>query len=128
MSGVKKKQYIRKSQTVPKEKATILESFCDSEQIAIIKKLIKKGCTFVCLGSEHSFTGEFYKGLLQLMYSPVYNGACCYDSHYKFRYAYDRPVVTISLNDGHNRNKIDSIKQLDRYRTKTLYTYHYEEV
>lgn len=128
MSGIKKKQFITKAKEVPREKAIILEGFCNDEQIKIIKKLIKKGSTFICLGSEFSFTGEFYKGLMQLMYSPVYNGAACYDSHYKFRNAYDRPIITISLNDGHNKNKIDSIKLLDRYRTRTLYTYHYEEL
>lgn len=127
MSGIKKKEFIKKSKEAPKEKSIVLEDFCDDEQIKIIKKLIKQGSTFICLGSDFSFTGEFYKGIMQLMYSPTYNGAACYDSHYKFRNAYDRPVITISLNDGRNKTHIDSIKRLDRYRTKTLYTYHYEE-
>lgn len=128
MSGITKQKYIKKAKVVPKEKAIILEKYCNEEQIAIIKKLIKRGCTFICLGSEFSWTGEFYKGLMQLMYSPTFNGSSCYDSHYKFRYAYERPIITISLNDGCNKNKIDSIKELDRYRTKTLFTFHYEEV
>lgn len=128
MSGIKKQKYIKKAKVAPKEKAMILERFCSYEQICMLKKLARKGVTFIVLGSEFSFTGEFYKGLMQIMYSPTYNGACCYDSHYKYKNAYDRPIVTISINDGCNRNKIDSVKQLGRYRTKTLYTYHYEEV
>ena len=127
MSGIKKQKHIKKATVAPKEKAMILERFCSDEQLEVIKSLARKGVTFIVLGSEFSFTGEFYKGLMQIMYSPTFNGACCYDSHYKFRNAFDRPVITISINDGRNKNKVDSIKRLGRYRSKTLYTYHYEE-
>lgn len=127
MSGIKKKDNIKRSKVVPKVKSQILDKYCSEEQITILQKLVSKGATFILLGSEHSYTGEFYKGLMQLMYSPTYNGACVYDSWYKFRNAYDRTIITVSLNDGCNKNKIDSIKQLDRYRSRTLYTFHYEE-
>lgn len=127
MSGITKQKHIKKATVAPKEKAMILERFCSDEQLEIIKRLAVYGVTFIVLGSEFSFTGEFYKGLMQIMHSPTYNGACVYDSHYKFRNAFDRPVITISINDGRNKNKVDSIKRLGRYRSKTLYTYHYEE-
>lgn len=126
MANITKQKHIKKSKIVPKEKARILERFCSAEQIKIIQKILRTGATIIVLGSEFSYTGEFYKGLMQLMYQPTFNGACCYDAHYKYRNGYDRPVITISINDGVNKNKVESIKQLDRYRTKTLYTFHYE--
>jgi len=123
----KRKGFVKEAVTVPREKSKILDRFCSEEQINILVNLIRKGSVFILLGSAHTFTGDFYKGLMQLMYAPTYNGACCYDSHYQFKNAYDRPTITISLNDGCNRNKIDSIKRLGRYRNTTLYSYNYTE-
>lgn len=127
MSGVTKKKYIKKTKVVPREKSRILDEYCSPEQVEILVKLIKQGSVFILLGSEHSYTGEFYKGLMQLMYTPTFNGAACYDAHYQFKHAYERPMITISLNDGCNKNKVDSIKKLDRYRSTTLYSYHYAD-
>lgn len=126
MAG-KKRTAIRHNITAPREKSKYLEEVCDSEQLAEIKKWMAKGAVFVVLGSDYSYTKEFYKGLHQLMYSPVHNGACVYDSHYKFQNAFDRPYIMIGLNDACNGSRIDNMKLLNRYRNKTVYTYRYPE-
>lgn len=112
--------------TIPREKSVILKMFCNNEELDILSEYIKKGAVFIVLGSEYTDTREFYKGLYQLMYSPVANGACVYDSHYQFREANQRPYVTIALNDPVNVNHaIDSITLLGRYRNKRLYKVDY---
>ena len=126
----KKMTSIKKSKTVPKEKSMILsEEFrLSEEEMSLIKDKIKAGSVFIVLGSEHTYTKQFYKGLHQLTYAPTFNGAAIYDSFYKFENAFDRTYITISLNDPCNgKHKIDNIKSLDRYRNKTLYTVHYED-
>lgn len=128
MANKTKKPYVKKRKTLPLEKSKILEKMCDKEQLSVIRKLIKKGCVFIVLGSEHAHVSEFYKGLMQEMYSPTSNGASVYDTYYKFKNAYDRVYITISILDPGNITVVDSIKQLRADRTKTLYTYHYEEV
>lgn len=126
----KKMGKIKKNVTAPREKSMILEDDfrLKKEELSLIKKMIKKGAVFIVLGSEYTYTKQFYKGLNQLMYAPTFNGAAIYDSHYKFANAFDRPYVTIALNDPCNTDhKIDNIKLLDRYRSKTLYTVIYED-
>lgn len=124
----KKMTKVKKAITVPREKSAILESqFCTDEEFRLIKKLNKQGAIFIVLGSEHTDVQKFYRGLYQIMYQPTSNGACVYDAHYNFKHAFERPYVTISLNDPCNREHIDNIKMLDRYRSKTLYTRVYED-
>lgn len=124
----KKMTKVKKTKTVPREKSAILEDkMCTTEEFKLIKKWAKKGAIFIVLGSEHTQTKEFYRGLYQIMYEPTSNGGCVYDAHYKFQDAFDRPYITISLNDPNNLEHIDNIKLLDRYRSRTLYTRHYED-
>lgn len=125
MSNLKKKQYVRKRKTLPPVKSKILETLCDSEQLKLIRKLAAKGAVFIVLGSEHSPVHEFYKGIMQEMYAPTFNGGCVYDTYYKYRNAWERPYITVSLVDYGNATIVDSIKQLNSVRTKTLYSYNY---
>jgi hypothetical protein len=120
------KSKVKRNKVAPRTKDIILQKFCNEEQLNIIKKQIKAGAVFIVLGSEFTDTDMFYKGLMQLMYAPTSNGACTYDSYVKFRYGFDRPIITISLNDRCNHNKVYSIKQLRRYKTLTLYANHEE--
>ncbi len=125
----KKLSKVKKNVTSPREKSKILQDkFCNQEEFNLIKKWMKKGAVFIVLGSEYTDTELFHKGLYQIMYAPTSNGAAVYDSHYQFRKAFDRPYVVITLNDPCNLDhKIDNIKLLQRYRSKTLYTVHYED-
>lgn len=125
--GAKKMTAVRHNVTAPREKSKYLEEVCDEEQLNEIKKWMDKGAVFIVLGSEYTYTKEFYKGLHQLMYSPVFNGSSIYDSHYKYRNAFDRPYIAIGLNDACNESRVDNIKQLSRYRNKTMYTCHYDD-
>ena len=127
MAGKSKKEHIMKRKVVPKQKSYLLDTYCDDEQHAIIRNLIEAGSTFILLGSEHAPKHEFYKGLMQEMYSPTFNGACVYDSWYKFRNAFDRPIITIALNDAGNKNIVDSIKRLNATRSRTLYSKTYSK-
>ena len=127
MANKKTKGFVKKSKLQPATKSKLLESYCDNEQLAIIRDLVSKGSAFIILGSEYAPVREFQKGLMQEMYSPTSNGVAIYDTHYRFKYNNERDVITISLNDTSNThiNFVDSIKRLDTYRSKTLYTYHY---
>ena len=129
MSNKKTKGFVKKSKTQPLTKSRILETMCDNEQLALIRDLVSKGSAFIILGAEHAPVREFQKGLMQVMYSPTCNGVSLYDTYYKFKYNFERDIITISLNDTSNTHIsiVDSIKRLSRYRTKTLYTYHYEK-
>lgn len=124
----KKMKSVKKTKTVPKEKSRILQDDfrIPMEVLNLIKKQIRRGAAFIVLGSEHTNTREFYKGIIQLMSAATYNGVAVYDSTYKFRNGFDRPIITISLNDPCNETKVDSIKLLRRYRSETLYTYKYD--
>lgn len=123
----RKTSQIRKCITAPREKSYILEkSFCTERELKIIKDWIKKGAVFIVMGSEYTYTDQFYKGLHQLMYAPTSNGAAIYDAHYEFRKAFERPYVVIALNDPNNTQHIDNIRLLDRYRNKTLYAAKYD--
>lgn len=129
MANKQAKNLRKHSKTQPPTKSKILESLCNEEQLTLIRSLIAEGSAFILLGDEHTPTGDFQKGLIQEMYSPTSNGVCCYDTYYKFKDSWDRPVITVSLNDTSNTHTsiVDSIKRLNRYRSRTLYTYHYEE-
>lgn len=126
----RKMKGVKKSKLVLNEESYILEEQFElnKEELKVIKNWIRKGAAFICLGSEFTYTQQFYKGLRQLMKWPTYNGVAIYDTIYKYQYAFDRPIITISLNDPNNIGKrIDSIKLLDRYRTKTLYSVTYDD-
>lgn len=125
--GAKRMTAVKHNIRGVREKSQYLEEVCTEEQLEEIKKWMKKGAVFLVLGSDYTYTREFYKGLHQLMYSPVFNGAAIYDSHYKYVNAFDRPYIKIGLNDACNESRIDNIQRLDRYRSKTVYTCHYEE-
>lgn len=127
MAGKPKKEHIKKRRVVPLKSSPILTKYVDSDVYKLIKKLIRDGSAFIVLGGEFAPTQEFYKGLCEEMYKPTSNGIACYDVAYKYRYAWDRPIVTISINDNGNKQIVDSIKRLDRVRTRTLYSATYEE-
>lgn len=127
MSAKATKGLRAKSKTQPLTKSKLLEKYCDDEQLALIRNLVSNGCAFIILGSDHAPVREFQKGLMQEMYQPTSNSVAIYDTYYKFKYNFERDIITISLNDTSNTHTsiVDSIKRLDRYRSKTLYTYHY---
>lgn len=120
---------IRKSKTQPLTKSKTLEELCNDEQLTVIRGLAAKGCAFIVLGSEHTPTKTFQIGLMEEMHLPTSNGVAIYDTYYQYKFNFSRPVVTISLNDNSNTctSLVDNIKILDRYRSRTVYTYHYEE-
>lgn len=104
----------------------ILEKqFCTTEELNVLKEWIAKGAVFIVLGSEHTYTRQFYKGLHQIMVQPTYNGACIYDAYIAYPNAFDRPYIVVTLNDICNKEKIHSIKELERYTTKSLYKASY---
>lgn len=129
MSAKATKGLRAKSKTQPLTKSKLLEKYCNDEQLALIRDLVSKGCAFIILGDVHAPVREFQKGLMQEMYQPTCNGVALYDTYYKFKYNFERDIITISLNDTSNTHIsiVDSIKRLDRYRSKTLYTYHYDK-
>lgn len=119
---------VRRNKTTPREESEILKMYCSEEELTLIKEWAHKGTVFIVLGSEYTDIRTFYKGLHQVMYSPVNNGASVYDCHYQYREANMRPYVTISLNDPVNHNHlIDNIKLLGRYHNKLLYKADYEK-
>lgn len=124
-----KKMKASKCKKAPREKSKILEEeFLKPNELALVKKWIKKGAIFVVLGSEFTYTKKFYQGLSQLMYQPTYNGAAMYDAYYQFHDNFLRPYIAIGLNDPNNfDHHIDNIKLLDRYRSRTLYTVQYDD-
>ena len=126
----KKRGRIKRAELQPAVKSMLLEKLCNDEQLALIRDLVSKGCAFIVLGDTYAPVRDFQKGLMQEMRSPTSNGIALYDTHYRFRFSHERPVVTISVNDSTNRDLsiVDSVKLLDRYRSRTLYTYHYEEM
>lgn len=104
----------------------ILEKrFCTKKELDVLKDYIAQGAVFIVLGSEYTYTRQFYKGLHQIMVQPTYNGACIYDAYINYSNAFERPYVVVTLNDICNRQKIDSIKLLRRYSTKSLYKAEY---
>lgn len=127
MSNIKKKDYIKKRKTYPQPTSDVLDSFTNKEQRTLLRKLIKQGAAFIVLGSPLAPRQEFYKGLTQEMRQPTSNGVSCYDARIPFKNQCDREIITVSINDWGNDNYVDSIKRLDGVRTRTLYTYNYEE-
>ena len=127
MSSLKKKEHIKKRESVPKQTSELLESFANAEQLSLLRKLMKQGAAFIVLGTEGAPVAEFYKGLTQEMRKPTSNGVSCYDARVPFYNQWERDIITISINDFGNANYVDSIKRLDGVRTRTLYSYNYEE-
>lgn len=127
MANKKRESYVRKAKAIPLKKSGQLERLCNEEQYKLVRKLIDEGAVFIVLGSKFAPIDDFYKGLHKEMCQPAYNGACIYDSNIMYRKAWERKTVTVSLNDNNNYSQsiVDSIKQLDRYRSRTLYTYSY---
>ena len=128
MSNKRTKGLVKHSKTQPLTKPILLEKLCDEEQLVLLRRLESEGCAFIILGGQYTNTAEFQKGVMQLMYQPTSNGVAIYDTYYKYKDNFERPVVTIGLNDTSNTHisRIDNIKVLGRYRSRTLYTKKYE--
>lgn len=119
------KKVIKKHQGLETRKNLIPTKYVPEHVAKIILKLVDKGYAIVCIGTANSPIEEISKGIQRSMYIPVYNGVAMFDSAVPFRKQYQRKIATIYINDFGNEVYIDSIRELDVKRSKTLYSHTY---
>lgn len=125
MSNKRKDPYTFERKVMPIAISENLEKFIDDETADLIRSYSLKGAAFIVLGTENSPKREFLKALGEEMRRPMNNGLCVYDASIPFKYQFNRPIVTVSLNDWGNKQTIDAVRSIGVNRLRTLYVRHY---
>lgn len=127
MSNKRKDNHVFVRKVFPIAISENLEKFIDDETADLIRSYSLKGAAFIVLGTENSPKREFLKALGEEMRRPMNNGICVYDASIPFKHQFDRPIITVCLNDWGNKQTIDAVRSMGLNRMRTLYVRHYEE-